>query len=160
MFCIQCIPCNLHIPPGLLYQWHLSRQQNLWSLRWSIASRCCSNYIFFLDLTHGFNGLSKDNCNTRRETFRFIFSFGTCYIRRFTIILWCFGLLCLTLAIQTHTHLLDCHPYVELHRENQFHKLIHKQLIYVHIIIAMFPMVHKMNSGPCSAKIHTCRVSS
>ena len=38
---------------------------------WSIACRRCSNYIFILDLTHGFIGLSKDNCKTRRETFRF-----------------------------------------------------------------------------------------
>ena len=44
-----------------------------WSLRcsWSIACRRCSNYIFILDLTPGFNGLGKDNYKTRRETFRF-----------------------------------------------------------------------------------------
>ena len=35
-----------------------------------IADRCCSNCIFILDLTPGFNRLIKDNCNTRRETFR------------------------------------------------------------------------------------------
>ena len=42
---------------------HLSRQQNCLSLRcsWSIACRRCSNYIFILDLTPGFNGLDKDN---------------------------------------------------------------------------------------------------
>ena len=51
----------------------LSRQQNCRSLRcsWSIASRHCYNYIFILDLTHGFIGLGKDNCETRRETFKF-----------------------------------------------------------------------------------------
>ena len=38
---------------------------------WSIACRCCSNYIFILDLTPGFKGLSKDNCKTRRETCMF-----------------------------------------------------------------------------------------
>ena len=43
-------------------------QYNCWSLRcsWSIA-----NYIFLLNLTCGFNGLGKDNCKTRRETFMF-----------------------------------------------------------------------------------------
>ena len=35
------------------------------------ALRRCSNYIFILDLTPGFNGLRKDNCNTRRESLKF-----------------------------------------------------------------------------------------
>ena len=49
------------------------RQWIYWSLRcsWSIAWRRCSNYIFILDLTPGFNGLGKDYCETRRETFKF-----------------------------------------------------------------------------------------
>ena len=34
-------------------------------------SRRCSNYIFILDLTPGFNGLGKGNCKTRRESFEF-----------------------------------------------------------------------------------------
>ena len=38
---------------------------------WSIACRRCANYIFILDLTPGFIGLGKDNCKTRRETFKF-----------------------------------------------------------------------------------------
>ena len=38
---------------------------------WSIICRRCSNHIFILDLTPGFNGLDKDNCKTRRETFKF-----------------------------------------------------------------------------------------
>ena len=52
---------------------HLSRQYTCWSLRcsWSSACRRCSNYIFILDLPLGFNGLVKDNCNMRRETFKF-----------------------------------------------------------------------------------------
>ena len=51
----------------------LSRQWNCQSLRcsWSIACRRCSNYIFLPDLTPGFNGLGKDNCKPRRETFEF-----------------------------------------------------------------------------------------
>ena len=50
-----------------------SGKYNCSSLRcsWSIACRRCSNYIFTLDLTPGFNLLHKDNCKTRRETFKF-----------------------------------------------------------------------------------------
>ena len=36
-----------------------------------IVDRRCSNYIFILHLTPGFIGLGKDNCKTRRETFKF-----------------------------------------------------------------------------------------
>ena len=52
---------------------HKNRQWNCWSLRcsWSIPCRRCSNYIFILDLTPGFNGLDKDNCKTGWETFKF-----------------------------------------------------------------------------------------
>ena len=52
---------------------HLGRQLNCWSLRcsWSSACRRCSNYIFIHNLTPGFNGLSNDNCKTRRESFKF-----------------------------------------------------------------------------------------
>ena len=52
---------------------HFSRQLNCWSLRcsWSIASRRCSNYIFILNLTPGFNGLGKENYNMRREASKF-----------------------------------------------------------------------------------------
>ena len=52
---------------------HFSRQLNCWSLRcsWSIACRRCSNYIFILNLTPGFNGLGKDNYKMRLEAFQF-----------------------------------------------------------------------------------------
>ena len=52
---------------------NFSRQLNCWSLRcsWSIACRRCSNYIFILNLTPGFNGLGKDNYKMRRETIKF-----------------------------------------------------------------------------------------
>ena len=33
--------------------------------------RRCSNYVFILDLTFGFKGLSKDNRKTVRESFKF-----------------------------------------------------------------------------------------
>ena len=46
----------------------------------SIACRRCSNYIFILHLTLGFNILCKDNCKPRWETF------GVSYIREFTVI--------------------------------------------------------------------------
>ena len=36
-----------------------------------MACRRCTNYIFILDLTLGFNGLRKVNYKTRRETFKF-----------------------------------------------------------------------------------------
>ena len=35
-----------------------------------MAGRRCSNYIFILELIPGFNGLGKDNCNMRQETFK------------------------------------------------------------------------------------------
>ena len=35
------------------------------------ACRRCSNWIFIIDLTPGFNGLGKDNYKTRREPFKF-----------------------------------------------------------------------------------------
>ena len=41
---------------------------------WSIPFRRCSNYIFILDLTPGFNRLCKDNCKPRQETFNFLYS--------------------------------------------------------------------------------------
>ena len=37
---------------------------------WSIACRRCSNYIFILDLTSGFNGFGKDSRKTVRESFK------------------------------------------------------------------------------------------
>ena len=52
---------------------HLNGQWTCLSLRcsWSIACRHCTNYIFIIDLTSGFNGLSKENWKVRRETFKF-----------------------------------------------------------------------------------------
>ena len=38
---------------------------------WSIACRRCSNCIFIIDLTLGFNIFGKDNCQTRWEKFYF-----------------------------------------------------------------------------------------
>ena len=56
---------------SLIYT-NFSRQLNCWSLRcnWSITCRRCSNYIFILHTTLGFNLLRKDNCKPRRETFK------------------------------------------------------------------------------------------
>ena len=64
---------SFSVPSSLWYKTHFSRQLNCWSLRcsWSIACRRCSNYIFILNLTPGFNGLSKDNYKMRREAFKF-----------------------------------------------------------------------------------------
>ena len=48
-------------------------QLNCWSFRcsWSTACQRCSNYIFILNLTPGFNGFGKDNYKMRREVFKF-----------------------------------------------------------------------------------------
>ena len=35
------------------------------------SCRCCPSYIFIIDFTLGFNKLRKDNCKTRRATFKF-----------------------------------------------------------------------------------------
>ena len=45
----------------------------MWSPRcsWTISCRRCSYYNSILDLTPGFNGLDKDSCKTRWETFKF-----------------------------------------------------------------------------------------
>ena len=37
--------------------------------RWWLPS---NHYVFILNLTPGFNGLSKGNCKTRRDTFKFL----------------------------------------------------------------------------------------
>ena len=52
---------------------HLSLQWTYWSLRcsWCITCRRCSNHIFILDLTPGFNGFGKNNCTRKRESFKF-----------------------------------------------------------------------------------------
>ena len=43
----------------------------LWKKHRGSISWRCSNYIFIPDLTPGFNGMCKDNCQMRRETFKF-----------------------------------------------------------------------------------------
>ena len=70
--CLMCWPFQI-LPSNIKYKWHLSRQYNCWSPRrsWNIACRRCSRHIFILDLASGFNELDKDNCKTRRETFKF-----------------------------------------------------------------------------------------
>ena len=64
----------------------LSRQLNCWSLRCSrsTACRCFSIYIFILNIIPGFNRLHKNNCKTRRETFKFWDLFAPC-IRDLTL---------------------------------------------------------------------------
>ena len=64
---------QIWLPSSLWCKTHFSRQLSCWSLRcsWSIACRRCSNYIFILNLTSGFNGLGKDNYQMRREAFKF-----------------------------------------------------------------------------------------
>ena len=52
--------------------WKHSQPDTCWLLRcsWSIACWRCSNYIFIIHLIPDFNGLSKDKCKTRQETFK------------------------------------------------------------------------------------------
>ena len=52
---------------------HLSRQLNCWSLRcsWSIACWRCSNYIFILHLTSGFNILRKTTASRVEKNLSF-----------------------------------------------------------------------------------------
>ena len=61
----------VQISSNLYYKFHLGRQWNCWSARrsWSIACRRCSNYIFILDSTPGFNVLGRGNCKTKQDTF-------------------------------------------------------------------------------------------
>ena len=42
----------------------------MWLEQRQQACRRCSNYIFILDLAPGFSGLGKDNCETKRKTFK------------------------------------------------------------------------------------------
>ena len=65
---------QLGLPSKLYYKtpWYAIKLLiTLIKCSWSIACRRCSNYIFILDLKTGFNGLGKDNCKTRRESFKF-----------------------------------------------------------------------------------------
>ena len=48
--------------------------------------RRCSNYIFILNLTPGFSGLSEDNCARIQETFKLL-RFGATYTWVFTVLL-------------------------------------------------------------------------
>ena len=61
-----------NVPSSLWYKTHFSRQLNRWSLRcsWSIACWRCSNYIFILHLTFGFNILRQLQAETRNIKFR------------------------------------------------------------------------------------------
>ena len=77
-----------NIPSNLWYKLHLSRY------RWSSACQRCSNYIFILNLTHGFNRLHKYNCKTRQETSKF---WNVVYL--ILEVWWYYGFLILTPTI-------------------------------------------------------------
>ena len=49
-----------------------------------VSYRRCSNCIFILDLTSGFNGLGTDNCRIRQDTFKFGIC-GVAYINDLTV---------------------------------------------------------------------------
>ena len=73
LICQSRVQIVVALPSNIWYKSHICRQLNCWSLRcsWSIACWRCSNHIFVLDLTPGFNRLGKDNCRTSPETFQF-----------------------------------------------------------------------------------------
>ena len=71
-----------HLCGGLMLMQHIDKQFDQRIIRCMnyifrhtvkplIARWRCSNYIFNLDLTPGFNGFGKHNCKTRRELFEF-----------------------------------------------------------------------------------------
>ena len=86
---VSCVSLSFHTHPCVLaIKLHLSRQLTCWSLRcsWNITCWHCSNYIFILTWTPGFNGLSKDNCKMRWETFKFC-DFVLLILRDFAVFL-------------------------------------------------------------------------
>ena len=56
-----------------IYEMHFNRQLNGWSFRcsWSIACRRCTNYIFILHLTPGFNILCKTTARRDKKYLSF-----------------------------------------------------------------------------------------
>ena len=72
--CGTWVECCFWLTVKSLIYGHFSRQWNCRSLRcsWSIACRCCSNYIFILDLTPGLKGLHKGHFTTRWGSFKFL----------------------------------------------------------------------------------------
>ena len=91
----------LHIiSSNLWYKIQFNKQLMLISCSWSITCQRCSNKIFILNLTPGFNILCKDNCKMRWETFKF--GDLVSYIRILTVV-WrimhtiCTSLFCVVL---------------------------------------------------------------
>ena len=62
---------EVHMCYHLLSNCNNSLQVKLFTLFFDWITIITLNYIFILDLTPGFNGLSKDNCKTRQEKFKF-----------------------------------------------------------------------------------------
>ena len=56
----------------------------------------CSKYIFILDLTPGLNRMRKDNCKTRRATFKF------CYLMRIVLEIWRYKYVCVCVCVQAN----------------------------------------------------------
>ena len=92
LLCTFCLSCKILSVPSQLFTVERTLKKSIYKYRqvsnirhtlignkicrslsssWSIACQRCSNYIFILNLTPGFIGLGKDNCNTRGEPFKF-----------------------------------------------------------------------------------------
>ena len=83
----------------------------------AITRRCCSNYIFILDLTPGLNGLGRDNCKARQETFK-CWDFVT-YTRG------------LTVALRAYKHFLNGSQ-----RSHPLYSLLWPHITWLQIIIS------------------------
>ena len=101
---VHCL--GMEVLSNLKYRIHLSRQWNCWSRRciWSITCRHCSNYIFILDSTPGFNESGKDNFKTRWKTFMFWDSM------RLILAVWQYFLS--TVSVWIKTYVVDKYIYL------------------------------------------------
>ena len=64
--CLFVLQNNAYRPPRLQSHSIYCQTSNI-----RCTCRRCSNYIFVLNLTPGFNGLAKSNCKTRRQSLKF-----------------------------------------------------------------------------------------
>ena len=114
---------------------HRADPINVYRQTSNIACRRCSNYIFILDWTPGFNGLGKGNWKTRRGTFKMWH-----YIR-----VWWYLLPCMHEDTIGQLELWDvmdwqAHDYVE--RENIYETIWCRLCwIYIYIYIYMLNLV-------------------
>ena len=132
-----------------------------------VACRRCSNYIFILDLTPGFNGLTMDSCKTRPDTYKFwdLASFAS-YCRHgflskivseypstciffFVFFLFCFVFLFVCLF----AHGFDFRPWVQWSRKRFLNDILHVSLC-MGLSAASLDSRHKKDIVTPFAQIH------